>query len=203
MDEKHTSSEIETGESLAAEVHLVDTPVFRDPVAELDRRSGSAAYSLAAGRRTVRLLWISLIVSLFGNLIIPVCIVMAMVRPEKVALMDGTESLIIAPLVPIEESNEILETVSLWAAKSFLDRGPQGFDTEPEACTKSFSRAKQAVSVRRCGLRVWSARAALNAKTRVKFDALHNDIPGWRSPGPGGCESEPCFQGRPDPSEPG
>jgi hypothetical protein len=147
MDEKYTSSEIDTGESWAAEVQLVDTPVFRDPVAELDRRSGNAAYALAAGRRTVRLLWIALIVSLFSNLVIPVCIVMAMVRPEKVALMDGTESLIIAPLVPIEESNEILETVSLWAAKSFLDRGPQGFDT-PETLERIFlpEAAKKAES---------------------------------------------------------
>jgi hypothetical protein len=147
MDEKHTSSEIDTEEPWAAEVHLIHTPVFRDPVAELDRRSGSAAYALAAGRRTVRLLWIALIVSLFGNLVIPVCIVMAMVRPEKVALMDGTESLIIAPLVPIEESNEILETVSLWAAKSFMDRGPQGFDT-PETLERIFlpEAAKKAES---------------------------------------------------------
>jgi hypothetical protein len=60
-----------------------------------------------------------------------------MMRPEKVALMDGTESLIIAPLVPVEESNEILETLSLWAAKSFLDRGPQGFDA-PETLQRVF-----------------------------------------------------------------
>jgi hypothetical protein len=60
-----------------------------------------------------------------------------MVRPEKVALMDGTESLIIAPLVPVEENNEILEALSLWAAKSFLDRGPQGFDA-PETLERVF-----------------------------------------------------------------
>jgi hypothetical protein len=51
-----------------------------------------------------------------------------MAHPEKVALMDGTQSLIITPLVPVEQSREILETISYWAAKSFLDRGPQGFD---------------------------------------------------------------------------
>jgi hypothetical protein len=52
-------------------------------------------------------------------------------------LIDGTESLIIAPLVPVEESNEILETLSFWAAKSFLDRGPQGFDG-PETLQRVF-----------------------------------------------------------------
>jgi hypothetical protein len=51
--------------------------------------------------------------------------------------MDGTESLVIAPLMPLEESNEILETLSLWAAKSFLDRGPQGFDA-PETLQRIF-----------------------------------------------------------------
>jgi hypothetical protein len=79
----------------------------------------------------------ALIVSLGAHLIIPVCLVTAMIRPEKVALMDGTESLIISPLVPVEESNEILETLSLWAAKSFLDRGPQGFDA-PDTLKRVF-----------------------------------------------------------------
>jgi hypothetical protein len=59
---------------------------------------------------------------------VPAYIITAMARPEKVALMDGTQSLIITPLVPVEQSREILETISYWAAKSFLDRGPQGFD---------------------------------------------------------------------------
>src|SRR5215469_11796520 len=80
------------------------------------------AKSLAAARRTLRLLWIALIISLIAHLVIPASIVTVMEHPEKVALMDGTETLIVSPLVPIEQSNEILETVSLWAAKSFLDR---------------------------------------------------------------------------------
>jgi hypothetical protein len=116
---------------------LNDTCVSRNPLQEKESRKDLAVNALAAGRRTVRLLWIALIVSLTAHLIIPVCIVTAMVRPEKVALMDGTESLIIAPLVPLEESNEILETLSLWAAKSFLDRGPQGFDA-PETLQRVF-----------------------------------------------------------------
>jgi len=130
------------GESVAtdgwvADEQLNDSFVSRNPLQERENRKNLAANALASGRRTVRLLWIALIASLAGHLIIPVCIVTAMVRPEKVALMDGTESLIISPLVPLEESNEILETLSLWAAKSFLDRGPQGFDA-PETLQRIF-----------------------------------------------------------------
>jgi hypothetical protein len=116
---------------------LIDTAAVRNPIRETVSQKNLAANALASGRRTARLLWIALIVSLTAHLIIPVCIVTAMIRPEKVALMDGTEVLIIAPLVPVEESNEILETLSLWAAKSFLDRGPQGFDA-PETLQRVF-----------------------------------------------------------------
>src|ERR1700722_8299163 len=116
---------------------LEETTASRDPLQEWERRRDRAAQALASGQRTVRLLWIALVVSLTAHLIIPVCLVSAMMRPEKVALMDGTESLIISPLVPLEESNEILETLSLWAAKSFLDRGPQGFDA-PETLQRVF-----------------------------------------------------------------
>lgn len=128
-----------------ADEQLNDTCVFRDPLRGAESRNDPAASKLASGRRTVRLLWIALVVSIMAHLIIPVCLVTAMVRPEKVALMDGTESLIISPLVPVEESNEILNTLSLWAAKSLLDRGPQGFDAPetlhrvflPDAATKA------------------------------------------------------------------
>ncbi|HEX3446022.1 MAG TPA: hypothetical protein VHS80_14995 [Chthoniobacterales bacterium] len=124
-------------DSPVADQQLIDTAVFRNPLQDAVSQKNFAANTLASGRRAVRLLWIALIVSLTAHLIIPVCIVTAMIRPEKVALMDGTESLIIAPLVPVEESNEILETLSLWAAKSFLDRGPQGFDA-PETLQRVF-----------------------------------------------------------------
>jgi hypothetical protein len=116
---------------------LSETSVSRNPPPEREIRKNLAAHALASGRRTVRLLWIALVVSLAAHLVIPVCLVTAMMRPEKVALMDGTESLIISSLVPLEESNEILETLSLWAAKSFLDRGPQGFDA-PETLQRVF-----------------------------------------------------------------
>jgi hypothetical protein len=124
-------------DSPVADQQLIDTAAFRNLLQDAVSQKNFAANALASGRRAVRLLWIALIVSLTAHLIIPVCIVTAMIRPEKVALMDGTESLIIAPLVPVEESNEILETLSFWAAKSFLDRGPQGFDA-PETLQRVF-----------------------------------------------------------------
>jgi hypothetical protein len=107
---------------------LEETEVERNPLREEAPRNNRAANSLASAQRTMRLLWIALIVSLCAHCVIPAYIVTAMARPEKVALMDGTQSLIITPLVPMEQSREILETISYWAAKSFLDRGPQGFD---------------------------------------------------------------------------
>ena len=116
---------------------LIESPVARYESLPSLTSHHRAANSLASARRTVRLLWIALIVSLSAHLLIPAYIVTAMTRPEKVALMDGTESLIISPLVPVEESNEIMETLALWAAKAFLDRGPQGFDT-PETLDRVY-----------------------------------------------------------------
>jgi hypothetical protein len=124
-------------EGWVSDEQLEATIASRNPLRQRESRTDRAAHSLASGRRTVRLLWIALVVSLTAHLIIPVCLVSAMMRPEKVALMDGTESLIISPLVSLEESNEILQTLSLWAAKSFLDRGPQGFDA-PETLQRVF-----------------------------------------------------------------
>src|SRR6266446_4499246 len=124
-------------EPCSPDLQLRDTIVLRDPFqTQAIRRTGAAA-ALASGRRTVRLLWIALTLSLAAHLVIPAYIVSATTRSEKVALMDGTESLIIASLVPVEENNELLETLSLWAAKSFLDRGPQGFDA-PETLRRLF-----------------------------------------------------------------
>ena len=116
---------------------LCETEVNRDAGVELAMQRNHAANRLAAANRAARLLWIALIISLLGHIVVPVYLVTAMTRPEKVALMDGTESLIIAPLVPMEQSDEIMNTVSYWAAKSFLDRGPQGFDA-PDTLNRAF-----------------------------------------------------------------
>lgn len=132
------------------EESLEETEVNRDLRIEAASQRNHVANRLAAASRTARLLWIALILSLLGHLIVPVYLVTAMTKPEKVALMDGTESLIIAPLVPVEQSDEIMNTVSYWAAKSFLDRGPQGFDAPdtlnrvflPEAAEKAKSEFK-------------------------------------------------------------
>jgi hypothetical protein len=116
---------------------LEATELSREPRVEAAMRRNHAANRLAAANRTNRLLWIALIVSLLAHVIVPIYLVTAMTKPEKVALMDGTESLIISPLVPVEQSDEILNTVSYWAAKSFLDRGPQGFDA-PDTLNRVF-----------------------------------------------------------------
>lgn len=116
---------------------LHETEVSRDPRVEAAMQRNHAANRLAAANRATRLLWIALIVSLLAHVVVPVYLVTVMTKPEKVALMDGTESLIIAPLVPLEQSDEIMNTVSFWAAKSFLDRGPQGFDA-PDTLNRVF-----------------------------------------------------------------
>jgi hypothetical protein len=132
-----TWDENSVADAWVADRQLIDTVAVRNLLPDTVNQKNLAANALASGRRTIRLLWIALIVSLIAHLLIPICMVTVMMRPEKVALMDGTESLIISSLVPVEESNELLETVSLWAAKSFLDRGPQGFDA-PETLQRVF-----------------------------------------------------------------
>ena len=131
------SDENSVADAWVADRQLIDTVAVRNLLPDPVNQRNLAANALASGRRTIRLLWIALIASLIAHLLIPICMVTVMMRPEKVALMDGTESLIISPLVPVEDSNELLETVSLWAAKSFLDRGPQGFDA-PETLQRLF-----------------------------------------------------------------
>jgi hypothetical protein len=130
-------AEVPTYPGLIASEQLEETEIERDPLLERVQRVNRAANSLTSARRTVRLLWIGLFVSLCAHAVIPAYIVTAMSRPEKVALIDGTQSLIIAPLIPPEQSREILETISYWAAKSFLDRGPQGFDA-PDTLDRVF-----------------------------------------------------------------
>ncbi len=124
-------------ESWLRSQQLIESEVKRisDSAAAVERHR--AASQLASGRQKVRLLWAALLISLVAHLIIPTYLVSVMRQPEKVALLDGTESLIIAPLVPAEQSREVLESISYWAAKSFLDRGPQGFDA-PETLERVF-----------------------------------------------------------------
>ena len=121
----------------ADEESLEATEVNRERRIEAAMQGSHSANRLAAANRTNRLLWIVLVLSLLAHIIVPIYLVSVMTKPEKVALMDGTESLIIAPLVPVEQSDEILNTVSYWAAKSFLDRGPQGFDA-PDTLNRVF-----------------------------------------------------------------
>lgn len=131
-----TTQSLEDGDWLGNQ-ELTEIEVRRDPLNSPANHKHCAANSLASARRTVRLLWIALIISLLAHLLVPAYIVTTMKMPEKVALMDGTESLIISSLVPVEQSREIMETISYWAAKSLLDRGPQGFDA-PDTLERVF-----------------------------------------------------------------
>jgi hypothetical protein len=136
--EESSASDIDQTHSMGLDAEsLESTEVSRNPRVDVAMQRNRAANRLAAANRTTRLLWIALILSLIAHLIVPIYLVTAMTKPEKVALMDGTESLIIAPLVPVEQSDEISNTVSYWAAKSFLDRGPQGFDA-PDTLNRVF-----------------------------------------------------------------
>jgi hypothetical protein len=136
-DETQSAASDESWPTGANSESLETTELSRDPRVEAAMQRNGAANRLAAANRTNRLLGIALILSLLAHVIVPIYLVTAMTKPEKVALMDGTESLIIAPLVPVEQSDEILNTISYWAAKSFLDRGPQGFDS-PDTLNRVF-----------------------------------------------------------------
>jgi len=64
-----------------AEEQLIDTAAVRNLLQDTVNQKSLAANTLASGRRAIRLLWIALIVSLTAHLIIPICIVTAMIRP--------------------------------------------------------------------------------------------------------------------------
>jgi hypothetical protein len=130
-----TDSNSKSKSQIESPEQLIDTWVNR--TFQDETKSNTTANALARGRQTICLLWIALLASLLAHLVIPSYIISTLSRPEKVALMDGTESLIIAPLIPAEQNREILETISYWAAKSFLDRGPQGFDA-PDTLERVF-----------------------------------------------------------------
>jgi hypothetical protein len=100
--------------------------------------SAPAANTLARSRMTVRLLWLAVVILVVGHMIVPISIVGALSRPEKVALLDGTESVIVATLVPPEQADEIQDAIAYAAGKALLDRNPQGFDA-PESLRRLFS----------------------------------------------------------------
>ena len=97
-----------------------------------------AANALAQSRMTVRLLWLAVVVLIVGHMIVPVYIVSVLSKPEKVALLDGTESLIVANLMPSDQADDIQDAIAYWASKAFLDRNPEGFDA-PDSLRRLFS----------------------------------------------------------------
>jgi hypothetical protein len=165
--------------SAGADESLYDYEVARDPRVQAAGAAHRAAMVLAAQRRTVRLLWIALVLSLVAHVVVPLYLVTAMTRSEKVALLDGTESLVVAPLVPVEESREIIETISYWAAKSFLDRGPQGFDA-PDTLERVY--LPEAAQKARADLKAVAeelAKKSIHQKLevgRIDFQALGNGV---------------------------
>jgi hypothetical protein len=97
-----------------------------------------AANALAQSRMTVRLLWLAVVVLIVGHMIVPAYIVSVVSKPEKVALLDGTESLIVANLMPVDQADDIQDAIAYWASKAFLDRNPEGFDA-PDSLRRLFS----------------------------------------------------------------
>ena len=97
-----------------------------------------AANALARSRMTVRLLWLAVVILVVGHMIVPIAIVNVLSRPEKVALLDGTESVIIANLMPPDQADDIQDAIAYAAGKALLDRNPQGFDA-PESMKRLFS----------------------------------------------------------------
>jgi len=86
----------------------------------------------------VRLLWLAVVVLIVGHMIVPAYIVSVVSKPEKVALLDGTESLIVANLMPVDQADDIQDAIAYWASKAFLDRNPEGFDA-PDSLRRLFS----------------------------------------------------------------
>ena len=72
---------------------LYETAVSHEPRVEVAMQRNHVANRLAAANRTTRLLWIALVLSLLAHVVVPIYLVTAMTKPEKVALMDGTESI--------------------------------------------------------------------------------------------------------------
>src|ERR1700722_77824 len=88
-DENQDSPVEPSGFLVGPEESLEETEVNRDPRIEVALQRNHAANRLAAASRTARLLWAALILSLLGHLIVPLYLVTAMTKAEKVALMDG------------------------------------------------------------------------------------------------------------------
>jgi hypothetical protein len=132
-----TLARIDVGGSAAGDESF-STQVARGTCPGEGESDYRAANSLARARVRMRLLWIAVIVLGIGHLIIPAWLVTMLSRPEKVALMDGTQSLIITSLVPVEEANQIRDSLAYWGAKALLDKNPAGFDA-PETLKRIFS----------------------------------------------------------------
>jgi len=127
------------GEGLKESERMIVHAVARDQQARNALViTAPAANALARSRMTVRLLWLAVVILVVGHMIVPIAIVNVLSRPEKVALLDGTESVIIANLMPPDQADDIQDAIAYAAGKALLDRNPQGFDA-PESMRRLFS----------------------------------------------------------------
>jgi hypothetical protein len=127
------------GESSEASDRMIVHAVEREQQARNEvALTAPAANALARSRMTVRLLWLAVVVLVLGHMIVPIVIVSALSKPGKVALLDGTESIIVANLMPPDQADEMQDSIAYAASKALLDRNPEGFDA-PESLRRLFS----------------------------------------------------------------
>ena len=126
-------------ESVASEEQLYETEVDREIEPDESRDARRAANEIHRTRRTKTLLWMAVLLLIVSNVASPIYLVTILTKHEKVAMMDGTETMVIAGLMPVEEARNIQEDISFWAAKALLDRNPVGFDA-PETLDRVFGK---------------------------------------------------------------
>jgi hypothetical protein len=79
---------------------LNETEVDREIEAGESKEARRTANELRRAARTKTLLWIAVLVLGVTNVVAPIYLVTVLTKPEKVALMDGTETMIVAGLLP-------------------------------------------------------------------------------------------------------
>lgn len=104
---------------------------------EVDRhteRRTSPAHHYASRVLTTRLLWVALVVMTLLAIAGPVVTVALMKGKQdiarQVALLDGSESVLVANMVDPVTSEQMQDTLALLATQCLLNRNPAGFESE-------------------------------------------------------------------------